>query len=215
MTAAGTIGPDGRLVVPAPIEVVPSEHADAVLEAAQDELTVLRLELAAVEDELRGTRARLAGTGVDGQVVDATRARLESIVQGIHDEAARYGAAAAAAASATAAEVLRRAEEHAEVLRSGRPFVAQASPTVVAPPPAALGVAPEQGSGWMVPAAAVGVPPGWVVVPQGARPAPPGGRRRDRRPPREPYAATLGMLQVVTWSILVATVLVVALAWFA
>jgi hypothetical protein len=59
------------------------------------------------------------------------------------------------------------------------------------------------------------IPPGWTLVPQppGLSPGPWEPEPAAAAP--TPYAKTVGLLQVVTWSILVAAVLIVLLAWFA
>jgi hypothetical protein len=82
------------------------------------------------------------------------------------------------------------------------PIAARPQPAPVAPvaPVAAPAPAPEPEPAWEEPT--VAVPP--VVVPQVI----------VQRAP-EPFARTTGLLQVITWSIVVSVVLIVLLAWFA
>jgi hypothetical protein len=208
VTAGSPFGPDGQLVLPQPLDVVRAEDAAPILEAARDEVTLLRLELAAVGDEVEAARHAAAAGGFDPEVVSAARRRLDDLVRAITDEADLHAAAVTAEAAAASAAILRRAEDHAHLLRTGGPL-----PTapIAAPPPVAV---PPTEPPAAVPAL---VPPAQVeqLLQQLLEAVSPAEADQEPAKASEPYSGTLGLLQVVTWSILVAAVLIVLLAWFA
>jgi hypothetical protein len=119
--------------------------------------------------------------------------------------------------------VLRRAEDHARLIRAGQPLQ-----PITAVPPIAPPLSPTPAGGTSLPTMAVPAvptdaglpqppaaawPTGWVVVPEAALRGFAAGPEPEPDPAAH-YSRTLGLLQVVTWSILVAAVLIVLLAWF-
>ncbi len=207
---------DDLLVLPLPIDAIDQADAEPVLRAAEDELAVLHLELAEADAELDQARRLATATGADPVVIAAASRRLDELVANVVGEAELHAAAVIASANQAGAALVARAEEHADAIRSGGPITA------------ALPVVPPVGTAPAAPAVTVlasppELPSGWVVVPQSALVPLTGDGyygglevdQLDAPPPAEPYAKTLGLLQVATWSILVAAVLVVLLAWFA
>lgn len=186
--------PGELLQLPTPIDLVAREHAEPVLQAAADELAVLRLELAEVDDELAAARQHAQELGADPAVLAAARSRLDDLVATVIAEAELHAASVTAQAAQAAAALVQRAESHAHLLRTGQALAPEPATTTFAPP-----ILP------LVHPAPAYVPPAYPVVAAAAPgPAAP-----------TPYAKTVGLLQVVTWSVLVAAVLIVLLAWFA
>lgn len=214
---------DGLLVLPQPIDAVDPADADPVLQAAEDELAVLRLELADADAELDQARRLALAAGADPAVIAGARSRLDELIASVVGDAELHAAALVAGADQAGTALVARAEEHAAAIRSGGPITA-ALPALTSPVDAAaptLPAPPTPGASVFAPAPLTALPSGWVVVPQSAL-VPLADHQDpyddyDDEPPRpaEPYAKTLGLLQVTTWSILVAAVLVVLFAWFA
>ena len=211
MTDRNGFGPGGLLQLPTPIDVVAREHAEPVLQAAADELAVLHLELAEVDDELAAAREHARAIGADPSVLASARTRLDELVATVVAEAELHAASITAQATQAGAALLQRAEAHAHLLRTGQVLSPEPPPTTAAPAVAPLGYAPVAA---MAPAMPM-VPPGWALVPQAVAPEEQWDEPEPQPLAPTPYAKTVGLLQVVTWSVLVAVVLIVLLAWFA
>lgn len=212
MTEREGLDPGRLLQLPVPLDVVAREHADPVLQAAADELAVLRLELAEVDDELGSARQRAQALGTDPEVLASARRRLDDLVATVVAEAEPHAASITAQATQAGAALVQRAQAHAQVLRAGAEPDPTLMPTTTIPVVAPVApVAPMPWTPVPVSQPTPMAPPGWTLVPEAHG-------QREPRPEAgapTPYAKTVGLLQVVTWSVLVAAVLIVLLAWFA
>ena len=172
---------------PVPLDVVPRAHADDALRAAEDRL-------AALEAELAEAQARLA---------EAQHAQVHLVPLEVPAAVAAPGVLTWPVAPPRVAPAPVTPALVAPVVVT--PVVAPVVTPVAAPAPPPVEVAD-------APTVAVPVVPAEVAPRPVAAPAPVAPQVVLAR---EPFARATGLLQVVTWSIVVAVVLIVLLAWFA
>jgi outer membrane murein-binding lipoprotein Lpp len=187
---------------PAVFEVIPQNQADASVQATREKLHTLQSHVDTLTAEVEELEERMRAEGATPQAAVDASDRLDVAIAQLRLDASAYAdrvlASARLDAEALVADARSRADFAAEPYSPPVPVAEAAAP----PPPTQAARGLEELS--------------WVTVgPVHVEEYIGYDDDEDTNEDQRAFARTVGLLQVVLWSVLIAAGLIVGLAWFA